>query len=72
MDNFIMKKGSRFNAELKDLSTAIRDNGIIGRGTLYLLNGQPSVQNQFKINVGMGGISSQKTDSIEYDYEELF
>lgn len=39
VDKFIIKRGSRFNAELKDLTTAIKDNGIIGRGTIYLLNG---------------------------------
>jgi hypothetical protein len=42
MDNFLMKRGSRFSAEIKDLSTIIRDNGIIGRGTLFLLNGKPA------------------------------
>ena len=43
MDGFIMKRGSRFNSELKDLTTSIKDNGIIGRGTIYLLTGKPSM-----------------------------
>ena len=43
MDTFIMKRGSRFNSELKDLTTSIRDNGIVGRGTVYLLTGRPSM-----------------------------
>jgi hypothetical protein len=71
LDNFIMKRGSRFSAELKDLTTAIKDNGIIGRGTMYLMSGRPSVQGEYKIRVGMGGISKQRCDTIEFDCVDL-
>lgn len=42
LEEFILKRGSRFNQEVKDLTKSIRDNGILGRGTLFLSMGKPS------------------------------
>lgn len=71
LDNFIMKRGTRFTAELKDLTTAIKDNGILGRGTFYLATGKPTATGEYKIKVGMGGIAAIQTDTIEFDYEDV-
>lgn len=71
IDEFIIKKGSRFNSEIKDLSTLIRDNGIIGRGTLFLALGKPTTSNSSIIRLSLGEISKEQRDSLEYDFEEI-
>ena len=38
---------------------------------MFLLNGRPSCSGEYKIRLGMGGISKQKSDSIEFDHEEI-
>jgi hypothetical protein len=35
-NSFIIKKTSRYEHEIKDLSSSIRDNKIIGRGTIFI------------------------------------
>jgi hypothetical protein len=66
-----MKQGSRFGNEMKDLTTLISDNRIIGRGTLFLQMGKPSTQGEYKVKLLVGSLSKLKTDTINHDIMEI-
>ncbi|CAK62005.1 unnamed protein product (macronuclear) [Paramecium tetraurelia] len=72
IDSFIVKKSNRYGEEIKDLSTTIKNNQAIGRAAFCLMMGKPSTKGVYKIKVGMGGISQKYSDTIDFEYQDLF
>ncbi|CAD8079535.1 unnamed protein product [Paramecium primaurelia] len=72
IDSFIVKKSNRYGEEIKDLTTTIKNNQAIGRAAFCLMMGKPSSKGIYKIKVGMGGLSPKYSDTIEFEYQDLF
>ncbi|CAD8102865.1 unnamed protein product [Paramecium primaurelia] len=72
IDSFIVKKSNRYGEEIKDLTTTIKNNQAIGRAAFCLMMGKPSTKGIYKIKVGMGGLSPKYSDTIEFEYQDLF
>ena len=71
-DTFLLRKGNRFSNEIRDLSTLISENSMINRGTLFLELGVPSGIDDFKLKFGVGEYSPELSDTIMYDFTEVF
>ena len=71
-DTFLLRKGNRFSNEIRDLSTLISENSMINRGTLFLELGVPSGIDDFKLKFGVGDYSPELSDTIMYDFTEVF
>ena len=67
-----MRRGNRFSNEIRDLSTTISENSMINRGTLFLELGVPSGIDDFKLKFGIGDYSHEISDTIQYDFTEIF
>lgn len=72
IDSFIVKKSNRFGEEIKDLTTTIKNNQAIGRAAFCLMMGKPSTKGIYKVKIGMGGLSPKYSDTIEFEYQDLF
>ncbi|CAK65339.1 unnamed protein product (macronuclear) [Paramecium tetraurelia] len=54
------------------LTTTIKNNQAIGRAAFCLMMGKPSTKGTYKIKFGIGGLSPKYSDTIEFEYQDLF